>query len=101
MSQERAPTLNEDRIQALQDLQDFLSQYVTVDSTKVIDIGDAKKEGTTEKFNNNKSIDTAKTNITSFTNIPQGQKDKVLSYLNNPTKENIQSLQNFILSQSK
>ena len=101
LSQERAPTLNEDRIQALQDLQDFLSQYVTVDSTKVIDIGDAKKEGTTEKFNNNKSIDTAKTNITSFTNIPQGQKDKVLSYLNNPTKENIQSLQNFILSQSK
>lgn len=101
-SKENIPTLNEDRTQALQDLQDFLSQYVSADTVKVIDIGDAKKEGTTEKYNEKHDfVKNAKTEIEKFTNIPKEQKDKLLSYLNNPSKENIQALQNFMLAQSK
>lgn len=91
-------SFNEKDVQALKDLQDFLKPYVY---TK-IDINLQKKDNwQKEKYNNNPSIETAKTKLESLADIPQDQKLLITSFLNDPSKENIQNLQKFILDQSK
>jgi hypothetical protein len=59
------------------------------------------EKGTSEKYNNNESILAAQTKLESLGDIPADQKALVKSFLDDPSKENIQNLQKFILEQSK
>ena len=89
---------NKEDLKSIKDLQDFLKPYVYTKS----DMGLTKVEkGTSEKYNNNESILAAQTKLESLGDIPADQKALVKSFLDDPSKENIQNLQKFILEQSK
>jgi hypothetical protein len=93
------PIGDKDR-QALYELKDVLEPYT---SNKKTDLDlQYKWNGPKERFNqDNKFLIQAKDKLTSLSHIPVETKKKILTFLDNPTKENIQNLQKMILQRSK